>query len=149
LGEDVARTIAHSKRRFTFDLMNLITNARRLRRKQTPEEKELWQALRAKRLGGFKFRRQHAVGKYFLDFYCPAVKLSVELDGFHHSARERRQHDQEREMFLAAQGIVQLRFWNHQWREDRNAVLLEIWNRLSSPKPLAAPASRGERRAAR
>lgn len=58
------------------------SNARRLRREQTDEEKELWRALRAGRFAGFKFRRQHPLGEYFLDFYCPAAKLSIELDGF-------------------------------------------------------------------
>ncbi|PYJ55273.1 MAG: hypothetical protein DME24_25185 [Verrucomicrobia bacterium] len=57
--------------------MNPRANARRLRHEQTKEEKELWHALRAGRFAGFKFRRQHRVGKYYLDFYCPAAKLSV------------------------------------------------------------------------
>jgi very-short-patch-repair endonuclease len=56
--------------------------ARRLRRQQTEEEKELWRDLRAGRFAGFKFRRQHPKGKYLLDFYCPMAKLSVELDRF-------------------------------------------------------------------
>jgi len=72
------------------------TNARRLRAKETQAEKDLWNALRAGRFAGFKFRRQHPVGKYNLDFYCPAAKLSIELDGFHHGLPEQREHDTER-----------------------------------------------------
>jgi len=115
---------------FTLRDMNPIANARRLRRDQTEEEKELWRALRAGRFAGFKFRRQHPLDKYNLDFYCPAAKLSIEMDGFHHGLPEQRSHDVEREQFLAARGIEELRFWNHQWRENCDGVLLEIWNAL-------------------
>jgi very-short-patch-repair endonuclease len=108
--------------------MNPISNARRLRREQTDEEKELWHALRAGRFAGFKFRRQHPVGEYFLDFYCPAAKLSIELDGFQHGLPVQHQRDKERERFLVSEGIEELRFWNHQWRKNREGILLEIWN---------------------
>ena len=110
--------------------MNSTSNARRLRREPTDEEKELWRALRAGRFAGFKFRRQHLLGKYFLDFYCPAAKLSIELDGFQHGLPEQRQRDEEREKFLASEGVEELRFWNHQWWENREGILLEIWNAL-------------------
>src|SRR6266576_4788335 len=90
--------------------MNPTANARRLRRDQTQEEKELWRALRAGRFAGFKFRRQHPAGKYFLDFYCPVARLSVELDGFQHGVPEQRIRDEARERFLAAEGIEELRF---------------------------------------
>jgi ATP-dependent helicase HrpA/adenine-specific DNA-methyltransferase len=110
--------------------MDSTSNARRLRREQTDEENELWRALRAGRFAGFKFRRQHPLGKHFLDFYCPTAKLSLELDGFQHGLPEQRQRDEERERFLAAEGIEELRFWNHQWNKNREGVLLEIWNAL-------------------
>ena len=104
--------------------------ARRLRHDQTDEEKELWRALKAGRFAGFKFRRQHPKGKCFLDFYCPAARLSVELDGFQHGLPEQLQRDETRAKFLAAEGIEELRFWNHQWRKNREGVLLEIWEAL-------------------
>jgi very-short-patch-repair endonuclease len=110
--------------------MNPTANARRLRREQTEEEKQLWRALRAGRFAGFKFRRQHPAGSHYLDFYCPDAKLSVELDGFQHGRSEQRQHDEERRKFLITRGIEELRFWNRQWRENREGVLLEIWNAL-------------------
>ena len=110
--------------------MNSTSNARRLRREQTDEEKELWRSLRAGRFAGFKFRRQHPWGKYFLDFYCPTAKLSVELDGFQHGLPEQRQRDEEREKFLASEDVEELRFWNHQWKKNREGILLEIWNAL-------------------
>ena len=110
--------------------MNSTSNARRLRREQTEEEKELWRALRAGRFAGFKFRRQHPLGKYFLDFYCPTAKLSIELDGFQHGLLEQRRRDEEREKFLASEGVEELRFWNHQWKKNREGIMLEIWNAL-------------------
>jgi ATP-dependent helicase HrpA/adenine-specific DNA-methyltransferase len=110
--------------------VNSTNNARHLRRDQTDEEKELWRALRAGRFAGFKFRRQHPLRDYFLDFYCSVAKLSVELDGFQHGLPEQRRRDEEREKNLASEGIEELRFWNHQWRTNREAVLLEIWNAL-------------------
>jgi very-short-patch-repair endonuclease len=110
--------------------MNPTSTARRLRRDQTGEEKELWRALRAGRFAGFKFRRQHSVGPYFLDFFCPAARLSIELDGFQHGLPEQQQHDVEREKFLATKGIEELRFWNRTWRQNRDGVLLAIWEAL-------------------
>ena len=108
--------------------MSLKQIARELRRNQTDEEKELWRPLRGRRFAGFKFRRQHTVGDYILDFYCADAKLAVELDGFQHGLPEGIQNDTTREKFLAEQGIGTLRFWNHQWRKNREGCLLEIWN---------------------
>ncbi len=94
--------------------MNPTGNARRLRRKQTKEERQLWQALRVGRFAGFKFRRQHPEEPYFLDFYCPFARLSIELDGFEHGMPQQFRRDEAREKFLDAKGIEVLRFWNHQ-----------------------------------
>ena len=110
--------------------MNSRAIARRLRRELTKEESELWHALKAGRFAGFKFRRQHPKGKYFLDFYCSMARLSVELDGFQHGLPEFLQGDEERAKFLSAEGVEELRFWNHQWRKNRENVLLEIWEAL-------------------
>ena len=108
--------------------MNPIQTARQLRREQTEEERSLWRALRGQRFAGFKFRRQHPVGDYILDFYCAAARLAVELDGSQHGQPEGLQHDADREKFLANQDIETLRFWNRQWRENREGCLLTIWD---------------------
>jgi very-short-patch-repair endonuclease len=110
--------------------VNPTERARQLRREQTEEERQLWQVLRAGRFAGFKFRRQHPAEKFFLDVYCPAARLAVELDGFHHGRPDRLSFDAAREAFLAAQDIQVLRFWNHQWRKNREGVLVEIWEAL-------------------
>lgn len=110
--------------------MNPTPNARRLRRQQTDEEKQLWRELRGRRFSGFKFRRQHPVGIYFLDAFCAYAQLAVELDGFQHGVPEQIRRDEAREKFLADEGIKVLRFWNHQWHKNREGCLLEIWNAL-------------------
>jgi len=110
--------------------MNPTGNARRLRREQTREERELWRALRAGRFAGFKFRRQHPEGDYYFDFYCAAARLAVELDGFQHGLPRQFEQDREKERIVDLKGIEVLRFWNHQWRKNREGVLLEIWHAL-------------------
>ena len=110
--------------------MNPTANARRLRRQQTAEEKELWRALRAGRVAGFKFRRQHPVRGQYLDFYCPAARLAVELDGSQHGLPQHLARDETREKLLAEAGIEVLRFWNHVWNGNREGVLTEVWQAL-------------------
>jgi very-short-patch-repair endonuclease len=110
--------------------MRQTSNARRLRREQTDEEKQLWWALRAGRFAGFKFRRQHPIGCYILDFYCPIARLAIELDGFQHGLPQERSHDLAREHYLMTEGIEQLRFWNHQRKTNSEGILTEIWNAL-------------------
>lgn len=68
------------------------------------------------------------LGNYILDFYCADAKLAVELDGSQHGHPEGMERDNEREKFLAEQDIMTLRFWNRQWRENKEGCLLEIWN---------------------
>ncbi|MBK9137422.1 MAG: DUF559 domain-containing protein [Verrucomicrobia bacterium] len=104
--------------------------SRELRRKSTDAEKRLWRLLRDRRFNDFKFRRQYPCGIYFLDFFCVEARLSVELDGGGHGFPEQRQHDEERERFLAAQGIKTLRFWNHQVRGELETIRFEIWYAL-------------------
>lgn len=106
------------------------TFARLLRQNQTDEEKQLWQALKAGRFAGFKFCRQHLFEGYYLDFFCPVAKLSVELEGFHHGLPDRQEHDAKRKELLESRGIEELRYWNHQWNKNREGVLLEIWEAL-------------------
>ena len=110
--------------------MGTTQQAQRLRREQTNEEKQLWRALKAGRFAGFKFRRQHPVGSFFLDFYCPDARLSIELDGFHHGLPDQQKQDESRKQFLEENGITELRFWNYQWRKNKDGILLEIWNAL-------------------
>ena len=104
--------------------------SRRLRKEATDAEKRLWRLLRDRRFEDFKFRRQYPSGIYFLDFYCVAAKLAVELDGGGHGFPDQRARDEKRNQFLANKGIKVLRFWNHQMRGELEAIRFEIWHEL-------------------
>ena len=104
------------------------TFARKLRSEQTEVEQQLWRALRNRRLQGVKFRRQHPVPPYVLDFYCHAAKLAIELDGSQHIEQET--YDQQRTAFLNQQGIHVLRFWNQDVLKHQEAVMETIWKTL-------------------
>jgi very-short-patch-repair endonuclease len=115
--------------RFPLD-PELLAFARKLRQEHSDAERLMWAVLRDRRLGGFKFRRQHPVGCYVLDFYCHQAKLAVELDGGQHNTPEARAHDEDRSAFLAEQGIAVARFWNHELLEETDAVLEAIYRAL-------------------
>jgi len=83
--------------------------ARRLRRRMDLPEVLLWDRLRGGRLNGLKFRRQHPVGRYVLDFYCERAKLAVEVDGYSHDVADRPERDMARDAWLAGQGVRTLR----------------------------------------
>ncbi len=84
--------------------------ARHLRRHITPAETRLWERLRGRQIAGVKFRRQHAIGGCILDFYCPAARLAIEVDGPVHM--QQRTADAARDALLAAKGIRVLRLSN-------------------------------------
>ena len=83
--------------------------ARKLRRETSLPEGMLWKRLRLLKANGLRFRRQHPIGPYVLDFYCDGAKLAVEVDGAHHTEDERIQRDAERDAWCAARGIETLR----------------------------------------
>jgi very-short-patch-repair endonuclease len=100
--------------------------ARRLRRETTPAESALWAALRDRRLGGLKFRRQHAVETMVLDFFCPELRLVVEIDGGIHDEPEQVERDAERTERLAAHGYRVLRLRNEDVIADESIALDRI-----------------------
>ena len=101
-----------------------VTRARELRREDTRAEAHLWQALRAHRLGGWKWKRQVPWGPYYLDFLCVEAGLVVEADGGQHS--DQVAHDERRTAFLARSGLRVLRFWNSEVLTNRHGVCLTI-----------------------
>ena len=90
----------------------LTDRARELRKCSTLAERKLWHWLRRRYLGGFKFRRQHSIDGYILDFYCPALNLCVEVDGTCHDSPERMSYDESRTRHLSARGITVIRLGN-------------------------------------
>ena len=119
--------------------------ARKLRSKMTLPEVLLWQELR-KRPGGYKFRRQHPAGDYVLDFFCPKVRLAIEVDGIAHDGREAALRDANRSAFLKSRGIATTRIPASAILADIEPVvmrLVQICEDRMKPKtvPLHPPAA--------
>ncbi|GAB1235164.1 ATP-dependent RNA helicase HrpA [Ferrigenium sp. UT5] len=122
----------------------LLTHARLLRKNATDAEQLLWKLLRDRQLLDAKFRRQHPLGAYILDFYCHEAKLAVELDGGQHAEDKQSQHDEKRSVWLNAQGITVLRFWNHDVLKNTEGVLQKIFDWLSEAALTPTPLPKGE-----
>lgn len=108
---------------------------RELRRNQTEAEKVLWAHLRNKQFNEMKFFRQYSIGPYILDFYCPAMKLGVELDGGQHNQCEDKEYDVARSEYLKAHGTEVMRFWNHEVLLDMESVLFKLALKLTPLYP--------------
>jgi len=98
-----------------------------------PAEIRLWQYLQRSQLEGHKFRRQHSIGNYIVDFYCPLEKLTVELDGGQHYTEEAENYDEQRTTFLNKLGIRVIRFTNTMVFENIEWVLEEIKRNCKPP----------------
>jgi very-short-patch-repair endonuclease len=118
----------------------LLQAARDLRQHMTDAEQCLWHCLRGKQLNGFRFRKQHPIAHFVLDFYCPAVRLAIEIDGGQHNTAPGCASDAERTRCLKARGIRVLRFWNHEVLQDLPGVLERIWEALHLPPSQPPPA---------
>jgi very-short-patch-repair endonuclease len=116
---------------------------RRLRSNMPPAEILLWSRLRAKQLLGMKFRRQYSVGPYSLDFYCPEIRLAIELDGDSHFTDEAKRLDRERQTWIESFGIRFLRFTNTDVHENLKGVIHAIARAIETT-PLDPPLARGE-----
>ena len=99
---------------------------KKLRNNLTPAEAVLWRMLKDKKLDGKKFRRQHSIGKYVLDFYCPSEKLAIEFDGQGHFEGPQCQYDEKRDLFIKNYGIKILRFENKLIFESPEKILEKI-----------------------
>ena len=120
----------------------LLDYARAMRRDSSPAEQKLWHKLRNHRLGGLKFRRQMPLGPFIADFYCPAAKLAIEVDGMSHIDS---QPDERRDAWMAARGIRVLRFSNHDVLSNLEGVLTAIQQcACGTPPPIPLPQGEGE-----
>lgn len=97
----------------------------------TDTEQYLWQYLRKQQLQGVQFRRQYVIGPYIVDFICFQSRLIVECDGGQHASQQI--YDQERDVYLKAQGFRILRFWNNEILENIEGVLEVIGGHLTPP----------------
>jgi very-short-patch-repair endonuclease len=101
-----------------------VQRAKELRQQMTPEEKILWQNLRANRLNGLHFRRQQIINGFIADFYCHATALVIEVDGKIHE--QQAEYDAERDKVLSARGLRLLRIKNEEVRHELDKVLMRI-----------------------
>jgi very-short-patch-repair endonuclease len=114
---------------------SVFRNAAKLRVSMTESELKLWEYLKIKPLG-FKFRRQHPVGGFVLDFYCHKLKLSIEIDGGYHFTKEQTEKDKIRTNYLSEIGISEIRFTNKQVLNKYENVIENVNSKLRAGLPL-------------
>ena len=126
----------------TTALASVMANerARTLRKTMSDGERKLWRALRAKQVEGLRFRRQHPIGKYIVDFVCLERRLVVEVDGGHHMEDEQIAHDARRDRWLNAEGYRVMRVPNAEVFSNIAGVVDTIWAALQE-----TPSVRGAR----
>jgi very-short-patch-repair endonuclease len=107
--------------------------ARQLRNNPTDAERHLWQHLRLRQIGRHRFRRQQPLGPYIVDFVCLEQRLVIEVDGGQHS--EQVEYDNQRSVWLTAQGFRVLRFWNNEVLQEVEAVKKVIGSALCGEQP--------------
>ena len=103
-----------------------LNRRRELRKNLTPAERKLWQKLRMKQMAGFKFRRQHQIGPYIVDFYCPELYLIIEIDGNIHVDPQITRNDKIRQRELERRGFKVIRYNNNEVIWNINGVLHDI-----------------------
>ena len=106
----------------------LLQFAKSMRHAATDAENLLWQLLRAKRFMNLKFRRQHVIKPYIVDFYCHEIGLVIELGGSQHGMDDAIEYDAERTKFLEALGLTVVRYWNHDVLSRADVVLEDLLN---------------------
>ena len=114
------------RRQLIHNLQSLTHRRRELRRNSTRAEAFLWTVLRKSQLDGKKFRRQHSIGPYIVDFYCPECRVIVELDGAVHAGLLAAERDIRRTQFLKNLGMEILRYENEQVLKNRESVIESI-----------------------
>ncbi len=108
-----------------FNSKHLLEKRKYLRSNLTPQEIILWSRLKREQLG-CKFRSQHSIGNYIVDFYCPKKKLIVELDGSQHKREKDTRYDAKRTAYFENLGMTVLRFWNNEVNDNLDGVILKI-----------------------
>jgi len=101
-----------------------------LRKEATPSERIIWKRLQKRQIDGYKFRQQHGMGPYVLDFYCPELRLCIEIDGDIHDLPENKKKDSERTIFLNQNKIEVIRFTNEEIAENIDDVINSIKEKI-------------------
>ncbi len=132
--------------RFRYGIRQNIEIRRELREKATSAERTLWDCIKSKKLQGLKFRRQHGIGRWVVDFFHGASRTVIELDGTIHNDPEVREHDRVRQEYLESIGCTVLRFKNEVVFYHLEIVIQKILEHIQQKikKSLSSPAVRGE-----
>jgi very-short-patch-repair endonuclease len=104
--------------------------SRNLRRNMTDAEKLMWSKIRGKQLNGLQFYRQKIIGNYIADFYCPKIRLVIEIDGGQHYSAEEKERDRLRDEYMARAGVTVLRFSDRDVLKNLESVLEKLWSGL-------------------
>ena len=108
----------------------------------TGPETRLWSRLRARQLQGLKFRRQHGIGPYIVDFYCPEQSLVIEVDGDSHADADQMLKDQLRDRYFQSLGLRVIRYFKDDMMKNLDGVLEDVAKRLSSGSTSPRPSLR-------
>lgn len=112
---------------------------RQLRSNMTGPETRLWSRLRARQFQGLKFRRQHGIGPYIVDFYCPEQSLAIEVDGDSHADADQIVKDRQREKYLRSHGLRVIRYINDDIVKNMDGVLEDLAGKVSSGSTSPTP----------
>jgi very-short-patch-repair endonuclease len=118
--------------KFRFNNKLLKERRKELRVNQTEAEGKLWEKLCNRKLNGFKFYRQYSIGGYIIDFYCPKIRIGIELDGNQHQEKGAKLYDKNRERELEAHNIRIVRFWNSEVENYIEKVLEKISQEINN-----------------
>jgi very-short-patch-repair endonuclease len=131
------------RKQYQYPHPTLIARAKELRRPMTLQEAKLWQRLKTKQFFGLKFRRQHPLHRFILDFYCHEKRLVIEVDGHSHAEPAQQRYDQTRTEWLEQHGLRVIRFHNREVDNNLEGVLEEIARQCGVLPPSNSP-QRGE-----
>ncbi len=107
-------------------------SAKHLRDRMTEAEGKLWEILKNNKFNGYKFRRQHPIHQFIVDFYCHELKLIIEIDGQYHNTEEQKELDKNRTELLKFQGLSEIRFTNDEVINNINEVLWTLNQKINS-----------------
>lgn len=116
-----------------FNKKSIKITRKQLRSNMPKPEAIMWFRLKNKQINGYKFRRQYSIGPFVVDFYCPRLKLAIEIDGDSHFYKKSRGYDKERQNYIESKGVNFLRFTNNEVLKNINGVVEVLLERTSNP----------------
>ncbi len=116
--------------RFIFNNPNFKLIRRGLRQQMTDAELLFWSKIKNKQLCAYKFRRQYSIGPFIVDFYCPKLKLVIEIDGSQHAKLDIINYDSSRTAYFQSMNIKVIRYWNHEIMNNIEGVYIDLQEQI-------------------